>query len=102
MDNIDSDIEEDPFYGSSDDDEDYVPNESDEFEYTSEEEEDDGSLVATQEEREQAIVQPASWLLSKDQTIQYSQDECPVNPRSNATQNIHKGICSVLVFFIYI
>lgn len=95
QDQSDSEDEGEIYSGSSDDDEEYQPNESEEFEQDSEESDDDDTVAPTQEEREQAILEPNSWLLSKDKTIQYSRDDCPVDTRRNATPTIHKGKCSV-------
>lgn len=78
------------YCGSSDDDEDNQPIDA-ETEEEGEESEDE-LVCATQEEREQAILQPNTWILSKDKKIQYSRDDCPPDTRRNSIPTIHKGM----------
>lgn len=75
-DNVLSSESETDEYGSSDEGEDNFSNENDDSEYNSESDDDE---TIDQTAKEELVLQPSSWFLSKDKKIKYSTDDLPQN-----------------------
>lgn len=86
-DNCSSSESESEEHGSSDEEQDDPPYENDDSERDSESGDDETIGEAA---REELVLQPQSWLLSKDKKIQYSTDDLPQNVRQSVASLTRK------------